>query len=139
MMLADKVEAAVRTLKEPSSDNIRNLIQKIVNSAVTDGQFEECPLTIQELYRIVDAFTNTLLGIYHHRIEYPLLPKTRRHPMQGAQASSPIITLEMANPLAGEHAQKVDREESDEDIDGREAGSPTSARVPSEGDKPDAG
>ncbi|MFT5683676.1 MAG: putative nucleotidyltransferase with HDIG domain [Myxococcota bacterium] len=114
IFLADRVEAACRTIKEPTAHNFRSMIQKLVNDAVTDGQLEECPLTLKELYTIIDAFTNTLLGIHHHRIEYPLLPPIRRSP-RDAMPSSPIITLEMTNPLAGEHARKADAEESSEE------------------------
>ncbi len=122
MMLADKVEAAVRTLKDPSGDRIRALIQKIVNSSVTDGQFEECPLTIEELYKIVDAFTNTLLGIYHHRIEYPGMPQ--RLPQTATEGgevpTSAIITLEMNNPFRADRTDpevNVDRTDPSMDLE----------------------
>lgn len=94
MMLADKVEAACRTLKDKSQENIRALIQKIVNGAILDGQLEQCPLTVKELYDIVHAFTETLLGIYHHRIEYPGIPKRRAEARREDPPSGPIITLE---------------------------------------------
>jgi putative nucleotidyltransferase with HDIG domain len=100
MFLADRVEAACRTIKEPTEEKIRGMIQGLVNSAVTDGQFEECPLTISELYLVSDAFTNTLLGIYHHRIDYPGIP-VRPDLAPGVKAVGPIITLEMTNPLGG--------------------------------------
>lgn len=108
MLLADRCEAACRTLKEPTAHNIRSLVQKLVNDAVTDNQLENCPLTVQELYRIVDSFTETLLGIYHHRIEYPGMP-ARSAPGPGVE-TSPIITLDLQNPLrdreedSGDHA-----------------------------------
>ena len=70
------------------------MIQKLVNSAVTDGQLVECPLTISELYTIMDTFTETLLGIYHHRIEYPGMPVM---PPNAAQVSKDsLITLDVA-------------------------------------------
>ena len=94
MMLADKVEAACRTLKDKSQENIRALIQKIVNGAILDGQLEQCPLTVKELYDIVDAFTDTLLSIYHHRIEYPGIPQRRAEARREDPPSGPIITLE---------------------------------------------
>lgn len=94
MMLADKVEAACRTLPDKSQENIRALIQKIVNGAILDGQLEQCPLTVKELYDIVDAFTETLLGIYHHRIEYPGIPQRRAEARREDPPSGPIITLE---------------------------------------------
>ena len=69
------------------------MIQKLVNSAVMDGQLEQCPLTISELYTVIDTFTQTLLGIYHHRIEYPGMPVLPPKGDQTAPAS--IITLDV--------------------------------------------
>lgn len=113
MLLADRCEAACRTLKEPTGQNIRAMVQKLVNDAVTDGQLEHCPLTVQELYRIVDSFTETLLGIYHHRIEYPGIPSTKDglRPMVDA---SPIITLDLQNPLRGGQSYEDPVEDSGE-------------------------
>lgn len=100
IMLADKVEAACRTIREPTEGRIRAMIQQITNSVMTDGQFEDCPLTLRELYLIADSFTNVLLGIYHHRIEYPSTASIASGrgrfvpvPKQGT------ITLEIMNPL----------------------------------------
>ena len=93
ILLADKAEAACRTLKDPTAESIRAMIQKLVNAAVVDGQLEKCPLTISELYTIIDTFTETLLGIYHHRIEYPGMPVL---PPKGDQTvQSSIITLDV--------------------------------------------
>lgn len=100
IMLADKVEAACRTIREPTEERIRAMIQAIINSVMIDGQFEDCPLTLRELYQIADSFTAVLLGIYHHRIEYPGTKAISEGkgrfipvPKQGA------ITLEIVNPL----------------------------------------
>ena len=70
VMLADKVEAATRTIKEPDEENIRAMINKIVNSVIADGQFANCPLTFREIYEVAESFVKVLTGIYHHRIEY---------------------------------------------------------------------
>jgi membrane-associated HD superfamily phosphohydrolase len=100
IFLADRVEAACRTLKDPSKENIHLLIQGLVNGAVTDGQLVECPLTISDLYTVMDSFTETLLGIYHHRIEYPGMPVL---PPKGDTVSkSSIITLDVASPVESE-------------------------------------
>jgi putative nucleotidyltransferase with HDIG domain len=100
IMLADKVEAACRTIKEPSEERMRAMIQTIINSVMADGQLEECPLTVRELYQVANAFVAVLLGIYHHRIEYPATRaissgagKMPAVPRQGT------ITLEIQNPL----------------------------------------
>jgi putative nucleotidyltransferase with HDIG domain len=107
IFLADRVEAACRTLHDPTRESIRGMIQKLVNSAVMDDQLEMCPLTIRELYQVVDTFTNTLLGIYHHRIEYPGLPVP---PLKGdVIPDQGIITLDVARPDTTEHVEAVDQ------------------------------
>ena len=55
IFLADRVEAACRTLKDPSRENIRGMIEKLVNGAVTDSQLVNCPITISELYTVIDT------------------------------------------------------------------------------------
>ncbi|RME29081.1 MAG: HDIG domain-containing protein [Deltaproteobacteria bacterium] len=113
MLLADRCEAACRTLREPTANNIRAMVQRLVNDAVTDGQLENCPLTVQELYKIVDSFTETLLGIYHHRIEYPGMPATP--PPQPAMDTGPIITLDIDNPLREHASEQVTEEDASDD------------------------
>ena len=71
IMLADKLEAATRTLKQPDEHHIRAMIHRIVNSVIADGQFSECPLNLQEIHTITETFVAVLQGIYHQRIEYP--------------------------------------------------------------------
>ena len=100
IMLADKVEAACRTIREPGEARIRAMIQQIINSVMGDGQFDNCPLTLKELYTIADTFTAVLLGIYHHRIEYPATAAISSG--KGRLAPVPkqgTITLEIMNPL----------------------------------------
>lgn len=102
IFLADRIEAACRTIKVPNAQNFRGMIQKLVNDAITDGQLEECPLTVKELYTIMEVFTTTLQGIHHHRIEYPLLPPRDQKAASkdtAAPSGASVITLEMANPL----------------------------------------
>ena len=69
--LADKVEAACRSIKEPTPDRIRQMIQRIISTTLADGQLEECPLTLQDLYLIAGKFEEVILAIHHQRIEYP--------------------------------------------------------------------
>ncbi|MDH3685182.1 MAG: HDIG domain-containing protein [Myxococcales bacterium] len=70
-MLADAVEAASRTLAEPSPEKIRTLIQMLTDARVSDGQFDECGLTFRDLDRAKREFARVLTGLYHHRIDYP--------------------------------------------------------------------
>ncbi|KXG75876.1 HD family phosphohydrolase [Thermotalea metallivorans] len=71
VMLADSVEAAVRSMPEHSSDKISKLIDKIIEDKLKDGQLDECDLTLKDLEKISHAFRRVLAGIFHERIEYP--------------------------------------------------------------------
>lgn len=71
VMLADIVEAASKTLVEPTGARIQGLVQKMINKAFSDGQLDECELTLKDLHEIAKSFNKTLSGIFHHRIEYP--------------------------------------------------------------------
>jgi len=71
MMLADSCEAAARSLARPDPENIRAIVVKIVDAIVTDGQLDECDLTMQELTTIREAVIGSLTAIYHARIDYP--------------------------------------------------------------------
>jgi len=71
VMLADMVEAASRSLVDPSPARIQGTVQKIINKVFADGQLDECELTLKDLHEIAKSFNNTLGGIFHHRVEYP--------------------------------------------------------------------
>ncbi|RMF57755.1 MAG: HDIG domain-containing protein [Calditrichaeota bacterium] len=70
-MLADTVEAASRTLQNPTPQRIRNLVDSLVNKKIEEGQLEDSNLTFQEIKKIKEAFVPILTGIHHVRIEYP--------------------------------------------------------------------
>lgn len=71
VMLADAVEASARSLQKPSPGRLEGLVRRIIREKLEDGQLDECPLTFQELDKIAQAFTRSLSGIFHSRIEYP--------------------------------------------------------------------
>jgi cyclic-di-AMP phosphodiesterase PgpH len=77
VLLADSIEAASRTLVDPTPARIQGLVQRIIQNAFSDGQMDECDLTLKDLSLISISFTKILTGIFHHRIEYPETnPKT---------------------------------------------------------------
>lgn len=86
IMLADAVEAASRTLSDPTPARIQGMVQKIVNSIFTDGQLDECELTLKDLHNIAKSFNRVLGGIYHHRIEYPE-PAAKEKSDRGAKSN----------------------------------------------------
>jgi hypothetical protein len=71
IMLADGVEASVRSLAARDEPAIRAMVTRIIDERTTDGQFDECDLTLRDLERIREAFVEQLLGMYHTRIAYP--------------------------------------------------------------------
>ncbi|OGO57929.1 MAG: hypothetical protein A2Z32_12945 [Chloroflexi bacterium RBG_16_69_14] len=71
IMLADGVEASVRSLSARDEPAIRAMVSRIIEERATDGQFDECDLTLRDLERIREAFVGQLLGMYHTRVAYP--------------------------------------------------------------------
>ncbi len=71
VMLADAVEAASRTLANPTPSRIQGLVQNLINKIFSDGQLDNCELTLKDLHNIAKSFNKILHGIHHHRIEYP--------------------------------------------------------------------
>ena len=71
MMLADSCEAAARSLARPDPENIRAIVIKIVDAIISDGQLDDCDVTLQELTTIREAMISALTAIYHARIDYP--------------------------------------------------------------------
>ena len=70
-MLADGVEASVRSLASRDEPAIRAMVSRIIEERLSDGQFDECDLTLRDVERIREAFVAQLLGMYHQRIAYP--------------------------------------------------------------------
>jgi putative nucleotidyltransferase with HDIG domain len=71
VMLADACEAASKTLPDPSPAVVQGMTQKIINGFFTDGQLDECELTLKDLHLIGKSFNRVFTGIFHHRIDYP--------------------------------------------------------------------
>ena len=64
-MLADGVEASVRSLNARDEPAIRAMVTRIIEERISDGQFDECDLTLRDIERIKNAFVEQLLGMYH--------------------------------------------------------------------------
>jgi putative nucleotidyltransferase with HDIG domain len=71
LMMADTVEAAVRSKKDATPGQIEGFIRTLIKGKLNDGKFDECELTFRDLELIAEAFTRVINGIYHKRIEYP--------------------------------------------------------------------
>ncbi len=71
VMLADSIEAGVRSIQKPTPNKIEIFVRKIIKDKLEDGQLGECDLTFKELDIIAQSFVKILAGIFHSRIEYP--------------------------------------------------------------------
>jgi len=78
LLLADAVEAAARTIEQPSPNKLQGMIKKIFDNALEDGQLDGSALTFSELDKIASAFLWVLTNMYHHRIDYPGFDFNRR-------------------------------------------------------------
>ncbi len=92
MMIADSCEAAARSLSEPTPENIRFIVTKIIDAILADDQLDECDLTLREMTQIRESMIKSLVAIYHSRVDYPgYTPPT----------SLPKITVEEDLPKRG--------------------------------------
>jgi putative nucleotidyltransferase with HDIG domain len=85
VMLADSVEAAVRSLKEPTPGRIEGVVRKLIKDRLHSGQLDESDLTFKDLDKIAEAFVRVLAGLFHHRIEYPDMTKIGAEPKAEAE------------------------------------------------------
>ncbi len=91
VMLCDTIEAAVRTMKNPTMSEIEEFIVKLVRGKLEDGQLNDCPLTLRDIDRICSAAAQVLSGVFHERIEYPDMDEIR------VRAARPDFAVEEAN------------------------------------------
>jgi putative nucleotidyltransferase with HDIG domain len=71
LMMADAIEAAARTLSNPSTAQIQGLIDRLVEDVLADSQLDECNITIRDIRLVKESFLKSLSGQHHHRIDYP--------------------------------------------------------------------
>ena len=75
LMLADAIESAVRAFKNPTTEDIENIIDKIIVDRLNDGQLSDSPLTLKDIKTIAATFSRILRGMQHERIKYQELDK----------------------------------------------------------------
>lgn len=82
LMLADAVEAAARSLNEPTPSRIRGVVTRILDARVEDGQLDESPITFEDLAKVRESFIPILTALFHARVHYPGAPASeeRRRP-----------------------------------------------------------
>lgn len=83
LMLADQVEATARAMDAPTPEGLRAMVQQTIDRTLAEGQLDECPLTVQQLASVREAFVQVLMGAHHRRIKYPGQPATFDRPAPG--------------------------------------------------------
>jgi hypothetical protein len=71
LMLCDGVEGATRALPEPTPGRIENVVHSVLMDRLRDGQFDECDITLKDLYQVEDSLVKSLCRFYHGRVSYP--------------------------------------------------------------------
>jgi len=92
VMLADAVEAASRTLSDPTPSRIKGLTEQIINKIFTDGQLDECELTLKDLHQIGNSFDRILNAIFHQRIGYPSMEEAGKKKKSNGSLNSKSAT-----------------------------------------------
>ena len=116
LMLADSGDAAARSLAHPDPESIRSIVVRIFDAVVSDGQLDECNLTLRELTEIREAIVASLIAIYHGRIDYPgfnvpTATDTATSPTVGAGSIEPHgVTYEKAADVPINSAGEVEDE-----------------------------
>ena len=90
VMLADSVEAATRSLSDPTPARIESTIRSISTMKLSDGQLDECGLTLKEVRLVEDSFIRVLAGIFHRRPRDPEIARSGVREAHTADRESPV-------------------------------------------------
>jgi putative nucleotidyltransferase with HDIG domain len=77
MMLADAIEAAIRSIDDPTPQRLEETINELIKKRFEEGELDECPLTLKDLTKIKAAFLTVMVGAYHARLKYPEIEKKK--------------------------------------------------------------
>jgi len=111
--LADNVEAAVRSMKQPTPGRVEGLVRKIVKDKLNDGQLDQSDLTFQDLDRIAMAFVRVLSGIFHSRVEYPELPAIRENGNGAAPKKLVEDVSKQTSKMSGDAVKNLENNDAD--------------------------
>ena len=124
VMLADTIEAAVRSMKDPTPKGIDQFIERLIRGKLEDGQLSDCPLSLRDIDQICSAFSGILKGVYHERIEYPKVQqfaiknesKPAEEKNEAGTEPKPAETAEPAAPAPEKTPEKTPDESTPETV-----------------------
>ncbi len=108
LLLADSVEAASRSLSDPTHKRLETLIDMIFTARIEDGQLDQTDLTFRDLTQIRETFLSMLLGIYHVRVKYPGQEEKQAEPPAAVPAGRAVPQPEPSRPQALEGVAEED-------------------------------
>lgn len=100
VMLSDTIEAAVRTMKNPTPEGIEEFIVKLVRGKLEDGQLSDSPLTLRDIEKICAAASQVLVGVFHERIEYPDMDEIKAQ-RQAEKTTAEVMQEKEGIPAGG--------------------------------------
>ncbi len=102
VMLADTIEAAVRSMSDPTPQSIQRFIERLVRGKIEDGQLSNSPLSLLDIDGICEAFSAVLSGVFHERIEYPnvQIPQDGKAVPMAKPAAKPVPQTTAPTPAA---------------------------------------
>ncbi len=112
VMLADTIEAAVRSMPDPTPQAIERFIERLVRGKLEDGQLSNSPLTLRDIDGICEAFCTVLNGVFHERIEYPnvAVPTREKPAATPAEPAAPAASAEVKEEKKAEAVQEQPEE-----------------------------
>ena len=112
VMLADTIEAAVRSMKDPTPKGIDQFIERLIRGKLEDGQLSDCQLSLRDIDQICSSFSGILKGVYHERIEYPKVQQFAiKNEAKPAAQSTP-------EPVKGDQPDNQDRPAAEPETSG---------------------
>ena len=108
VMLADTIEAAVRSIPDPTPKAIEQFIERLVRGKLEDGQLSNSPLTLRDIDAICEAFCKVLNGVFHERIEYPTVNVPAR-PLVKAEKEAEKETKQMQAEIKAEKPAEAEK------------------------------
>ncbi|MBQ3484581.1 MAG: HDIG domain-containing protein [Clostridia bacterium] len=100
VMLADTIEAAVRSMADPTPESIQRFIERLVRGKIEDGQLSSSPLSLHDIDGICEAFSKVLSGVFHERIEYPTVQMNAAGEAVASAPAAPAAEAKTVTPPA---------------------------------------
>ena len=117
LMLADAVESAVRSLKNPTQEEIENMVNKIITERLNDGQLSDSPLTLKDIKLIAITFNRILRGMQHDRVKYQqgIMNELQNNKIVLGQSEEEKLEKKIQKKIENNEAKTQENKENKED------------------------